>query len=93
MSGVIVDSVDFNPRPREEGDTAFIVICLPISYFNPRPREEGDQRYWNIRKSEYISIHALVKRATIKFVVFPLDRGISIHALVKRATCYNIPCR
>ena len=33
-----------------------------------------------------ISIHALVKRATIRFVVFPLERGISIHALVKRAT-------
>ena len=27
-----------------------------------------------------------MKRATIRFVVFPLDLGISIHALVKRAT-------
>ena len=27
-----------------------------------------------------------MKRATIRFVVFPLERGISIHALMKRAT-------
>ena len=34
----------------------------------------------------YISIHALVKRATIIFKYFMLYNIISIHALVKRAT-------
>ena len=39
--------------------------------------------------TEYISIHALVKRATGKiFEDFPIFE-ISIHALVKRATIYD----
>ena len=35
--------VDFNPRPREEGDIS--EICSPYLHgdFNPRPREEGDR--------------------------------------------------
>ena len=33
----------FNPRPREEGDCACIIIKVNGSYFNPRPREEGDR--------------------------------------------------
>ena len=40
---------------------------LAIADFNPRPREEGDLRY--LLACAYvnvISIHALVKRATIK---------------------------
>ena len=34
-----------------------------------------------------ISIHALVKRATVLASAFNMDKVISIHALVKRATC------
>ena len=34
--------VDFNPRPREEGDGSYRDnVGAPIN-FNPRPREEGD---------------------------------------------------
>ena len=56
-------------------------------YFNPRPREEGDfgtNRGRFIR--EFISIHALVKRATREGRLTPENLVISIHALVKRAT-------
>ena len=56
---------DFNPRPREEGDICFVYPVLFCIYFNPRPREEGDQQYVRRRITPYyISIHALVKRAT-----------------------------
>ena len=54
----------FNPRPREEGD---ILRCVQRShgfYFNPRPREEGDQVLNASWDKIFISIHALVKRAT-----------------------------
>ena len=33
---------DFNPRPREEGDSWHIYLSFLTFYFNPRPREEGD---------------------------------------------------
>ena len=56
--------LDFNPRPREEGDIRFVVF----------PLERG------------ISIHALVKRATMTWDYIKRHDGISIHALVKRAT-------
>ena len=36
---------------------------------------------------EYISIHALVKRATVDILTAGDVPEISIHALVKRATC------
>ena len=35
-----------------------------IDNFNPRPREEGDKSWNNYTFRLYISIHALVKRAT-----------------------------
>ena len=55
--------------------------------FNPRPREEGDLTKQNfIILSGYISIHALVKRATKSHRGDNVTDGISIHALVKRAT-------
>ena len=38
-----------------------------------------------------ISIHALVKRATMLSESQDLRLSISIHALVKRATCKEIP--
>ena len=34
--------LDFNPRPREEGDPCLCENCVIVLYFNPRPREEGD---------------------------------------------------
>ena len=39
--------------------------------------------------AEEISIHALVKRATILQIADELKKLISIHALVKRATVCN----
>ena len=54
--------------------------------FNPRPREEGDEGAKFILSTFAISIHALVKRATVADIVVILGRNISIHALVKRAT-------
>ena len=33
---------DFNPRPREEGDSVGDKTKAVIADFNPRPREEGD---------------------------------------------------
>ena len=34
--------MNFNPRPREEGDSERSLITGSAFYFNPRPREEGD---------------------------------------------------
>ncbi len=58
--------------------------------FNPRPREEGDDAGKDSYKVKYISIHALVKRATHQMELAKLEENISIHALVKRATCASI---
>ena len=79
--------MNFNPRPREEGDKINGNIWGVVTDFNPRPREEGDLC---ARLPLYlflcISIHALVKRAT-NIIIFVHNLGfISIHALVKRAT-------
>ena len=57
--------VYFNPRPREEGDVALKVEVGSEPNFNPRPREEGDIFNGLFAKREIISIHALVKRATL----------------------------
>ena len=59
-------SADFNPRPREEGDIHFLLKTRQILYFNPRPREEGDLFTLPVSMPYIdISIHALVKRATV----------------------------
>ena len=55
----------FNPRPRKEGDNRPDSACVGKSNFNPRPRKEGDLVATNLCWLAYISIHALVKRATI----------------------------
>ena len=78
---------NFNPRPREEGDSPLLnisAIAIAISihalvkrattYIEHTTHEDG------------ISIHALVKRATTKSLDVLLQKWISIHALVKRAT-------
>ena len=58
-------------------------------YFNPRPREEGDKTPDEpLHPLFVISIHALVKRATVNVIKRLCAVRISIHALVKRATAY-----
>ena len=76
----------FNPRPREEGDLSGGESTLTALYFNPRPREEGDEIPAVNKANMEISIHALVKRATIYDKLTEMRAIISIHALVKRAT-------
>ena len=64
--GIAKRIVNFNPRPREEGDLLDEYVISVQSDFNPRPREEGDA--FNFIKNDLslgISIHALVKRATV----------------------------
>ena len=56
--------IDFNPRPREEGDPCSANNYTPVYDFNPRPREEGDFCCKICCFCHDISIHALVKRAT-----------------------------
>ena len=77
----------FNPRPHKEGDFFVYTVYILVIYFNPRPRKEGDQstKRKNAKRA-YISIHALMKRATSALSVCYVGRQISIHALVKRAT-------
>ena len=57
------------------------------SYFNSRSPEESDVEV-NLMDlfSDYISIHALLKRATINLYFKNIEAFISIHALLKRAT-------
>ena len=56
----------FNPRPRKEGDNRPDSACVGKSNFNPRPRKEGDMaQKGGINMDLTISIHALVKRATV----------------------------
>ena len=67
-------------------------VGLEIDDFNPRPRKEGDSAPPQTRfVQNFISIHALVKRATKIMPVTNKLYLISIHALVKRATAnlYN----
>ena len=37
-----IKSIDFNPRPHEEGDVSLPVHKGVKVHFNPRPHEEGD---------------------------------------------------
>ena len=79
--------LDFNPRPREEGDTTAVTSSPIEPYFNPRPREEGDKgvgyfthspRDFNPRpREEGDTQDENGLRGNLR---------ISIHALVKRAT-------
>ena len=56
----------FNPRPREEGDSSLSALSATTCDFNPRPREEGDFTSTATgTDKKRISIHALVKRATL----------------------------
>ena len=62
------------------------MIKCELVYFNPRPREKGDATDTVIDTETGISIHALVKRATVTRSIPSVRARISIHALVKRAT-------
>ena len=65
LNGDFSAGLNFNPRPREEGDQRYYTEKQRRFYFNPRPREEGDKYVRSIYlRSVRISIHALVKRAT-----------------------------
>ena len=48
--------------------------------------KRATERYHSEKVIAVISIHALVKRATVTRLVVNSDFDISIHALVKRAT-------
>ena len=56
--------MDFNPRPREEGDITALsyttTICISIHALVKRATEGDDWKH----PYDIISIHALVKRAT-----------------------------
>ena len=83
----IIKKMNFNPRPREEGDLTRIgrlpnYLYISIHALVKRATSPDSGLVF----SEFISIHALVKRATLYFKYFMLYNIISIHALVKRAT-------
>ena len=84
--------IDFNPRPREEGDQSVPLGFPQFCDFNPRPREEGDCKCRTQPTKTSISIHTLVKRATLRHFLPCLSYRISIHALVKRATICGCYC-
>ncbi len=79
--------VDFNPRPREEGDDSpgkrRSAACISIHALVKRATTVLAHN----PQEAVISIHALVKRATERLIKTLDLSGISIHALVKRATC------
>ena len=64
FSMIKCELVHFNPRPREEGDALLFNPFTIFKDFNPRPREEGDFNIFLFIFCHWISIHALVKRAT-----------------------------
>ena len=77
----------FNPRPREEGDINTISQTVAIIVFQSTPSWRGRLLPKHGNATSYrISIHALVKRATVEVLASAFNMDISIHALVKRAT-------
>ena len=83
----ILKNLDFNPRPREEGDLRLTAIQEVRTIFQSTPSWRGRPGdFVNNVIRLFISIHALVKRATyLRSIPFHRET-ISIHALVKRAT-------
>ena len=88
MGGVIAAGIsDFNPRPREGGDTRSIEWVNHRENFNPRPREGGDRKHYGFCNSGYrISIHAPARGATADAVFGEAQTAISIHAPARGAT-------
>ena len=78
----------FNPRPREKGDMEVKNMDYSKMIFQSTPSWKGrPYTLYNGNVYYRISIHALVKRATL-YQSANITEGayISIHALVKRAT-------
>ena len=86
---LIIKGLDFNPRPRKEGDTLLLsfgrILVISIHALVKR----ATQGAVIATRNSPISIHALVKRATGLDKKFDALSDISIHALVKRATYYK----
>ena len=62
----------FNSRPRAEGDCKHFVHILLFVSFNSRPRAEGDAILLYLLFQCQVSIHALARRATLRFcMMFP----------------------
>ena len=60
----------FQSTPSWRGRQNFFILFNSIfPYFNPRPREEGDCVCLLLCLCHYISIHALVKRATKNYLI------------------------
>ena len=79
--------VNFNPRPREEGDIRTRSDHFREVTFQSTPSWSGRRHSaFDVSTGKVISIHALVKRATLNKQIDYLLQLISIHALVKRAT-------
>ena len=79
--------INFNPRPREEGDKHQIHIEYVFELISIHALVKRATRFIvYIITYMRISIHALVKRATLSARVSSDTPPISIHALVKRAT-------
>ena len=83
---------NFNPRPREEGDSERKGRGNRLWNFNPRPREEGD-------RADICRLHTLSdfnprprEEGDSVDGLLSASRGISIHALVKRATYVGGRC-
>ena len=76
---LVIVSIYFNPRPREEGDFVMINSIFVPRDFNPRPREEGDNKLVELIDEMGISIHALVKRATANLYNDYLYFGTKYH--------------
>ena len=87
--GIITTTINynFNPRPREEGDTMLTMRNLSSGISIHALVKRATKFIKRTQKKLKISIHALVKRATKLGCYIAVAEWISIHALVKRATC------
>ena len=78
--------INFNPRPRKEGDRLCLWRRRVACYFNPRPRKEGDLSVDEVTTSpSYFNPRPRKEGDVSTMVAINLEK-ISIHALVKRAT-------
>ena len=82
--------MDFNPRPRKEGDGAIVLDVSKVDISIHALVKRATAQQYEAQLTRIISIHALVKRATYHTVFTKAQYNISIHALVKRATAVNM---
>ena len=81
-----ITACNFNPRPREEGDTVLARLKSGSRYFNPHPREEGDRFCKRLLIYRYYFNPRPREEGDAELVDVMKEFAISIHALVKRAT-------